>query len=104
MSVMMLVRYRNRYWNQVYFEAVSRIAQACDVQGLTLAEAALRWCKHHSKLDAELGDAIIIGASSVPQLQANLVALEQGPLPPSIVDAFEEAWYATKAVCPPYFR
>jgi aryl-alcohol dehydrogenase-like predicted oxidoreductase len=37
----------------------------------------LRWLKHHSMLKQELGDAVIVGASSVKHLEDNLLDLEK---------------------------
>ncbi|KAG0017470.1 hypothetical protein BGZ82_000750 [Podila clonocystis] len=48
--------------------------------------------RHHSGLTKE--DAILVGASSLKQLEKNLHDLEMGPLPPVLVDAFEDAWKA----------
>ena len=38
------------------------------------------------------GDAIIIGASNLKQLQQNLATFNKGPLSEEIVAAFDEAW------------
>jgi hypothetical protein len=83
-------------------------------EGLTLPEIALRWMTHHSELKKELSDAIVstllpalrtssanrilllrvsqlIGASSTKHIGQNLLDLEKGPLPPSIVEAYVPA-------------
>lgn len=75
-----LQNYRNRYWNDHYFRALSHIQSSADKHGLTLAEVALRWISHHSLLKREYGDAVIIGASSLKHIEENLVDLEKGPL------------------------
>lgn len=49
--------------------------------------AALRWTAYHSVLDASLGDAIIIGASTLEQLKENLDIIEAGPLPEELAQA-----------------
>jgi len=48
---------------------------------LTAISVALRWLIHHSKLNAERNDGIIIGASSLEHLRYNLTAVTEGPLP-----------------------
>lgn len=48
--------------------------------------AALRWTVYHGQLKSEFGDAVIIGASSVAQLNSNLDMIEQGPLPDEVAD------------------
>ena len=58
--------------------------------------------KHHAGLEAK--DGIILGASNVHHLRENLEDLTKGPLPQSMLDAFEEAWEKVKATSPAYFR
>ena len=72
--------YRRRYWNDPYFKALEILRPICEKHNLTLAEVALRWMSHHSQLKRELGDAVIIGASSAKHLEQNLIDLEKGPL------------------------
>ncbi|KAJ3055372.1 hypothetical protein HK097_010717 [Rhizophlyctis rosea] len=96
--------YRKRYWNDVYFDAVEKIKAATQAEGLTVVEAAHRWLIHHSKLDFSKGHAIIIGASSRDHAQQNLDDCEKGPLPDSILTAFDDAWLKTKSIAVPYFR
>lgn len=88
--------YRRRYWNDQYFKAIGVIKDAAEKEGLTMSESALRWLNHHSILKKEHGDAIIIGASSVAHIQQNLIDLEKGPLPESVVQAIDEAWAIVK--------
>ncbi|KAH8124090.1 hypothetical protein ACSS6W_004191 [Trichoderma asperelloides] len=55
--------------------------------GISGHAAALRWTAYHSVLDTKYDDAIIIGSSTVDQLNSNLDFIEQGPLPEDIVEA-----------------
>lgn len=96
--------YRQRYWNDAYFDALDVVRPVARKHGIPTAEAALRWVSHHSVLSKDKGDAVIIGASSAAQLEENLVSLEKGPLPDEVVQAFDDAWLVVKAVCKPYFR
>lgn len=57
--------------------------------GINGHAAALRWTIYHSTLKADLGDSVIIGASSTTQLSSSLDMVEQGPLPQEVVDAME---------------
>jgi len=88
--------YRARYWNDQYFKALDIVKAAAEKEGLTMAESALRWLNHHSILKKEYGDAVIIGASSVNHIEQNLVDLEKGPLPESVVTAIDAAWDVVK--------
>ncbi|KAK5994367.1 Aldo-keto reductase [Cladobotryum mycophilum] len=96
--------YRSRYWNQTYFDALDIVRPAAAKLGISTAEAALRWSMHHSFMNKDHGDAVIIGASSAAQLRENLTNLDKGPLPDEMLQAFDEGWQIVKAVCRPYFR
>ncbi|KAJ6789064.1 hypothetical protein PWT90_00366 [Aphanocladium album] len=90
-------RYRERYFKDGVFRALQIAEQAVDKAGLTLIETALRWMVHHSGLNIIGGnDGIIIGVSSVEQLENNLDNIEKGPLPAEVVKALDEAWEASK--------
>lgn len=96
--------HRNRYWNDAYFDALELIQAAGQKHGLSIGEIALRWLKHHSALKENLGDAIIIGASSVKHLEDNLTDLEKESLPEDVLNAVEQAWPLTKSVAPVYWH
>ena len=55
-------------------------------------------------IQGDLGDGIIIGMSSMDQLQQNLSASEEGPLDERVVEAFKKAWDLVAHECPNYFR
>lgn len=95
--------YQKRYWKRSYFDAVKIIKFACDKEGLSIIDATYRWLANHSMLNAERGDAIIIGASKVNHLVQNMEAVKAGPLPKSVVEAFEQAWQISKVDSPEYF-
>jgi aflatoxin B1 aldehyde reductase len=54
--------------------------------------AALRWTAYHSVLEPDLGDAIVIAASSVTQLHSNLEYIKQGPLPSEVAEAMDKIY------------
>lgn len=95
--------YRRKYWNDAHFDALDKVRPLAKSLGLTTAQAALRWANHHSGLTPESGDAIITSASTVEQLEENLAALEMGPLPDELVQAFDEGYRLVKADVSPYF-
>jgi aflatoxin B1 aldehyde reductase len=99
--------YRDRYFKDATFQALQIAEQAAQKHDLTLVEIALRWCIHHSALKTRIkggNDGVIIGVSSLKQLEGNLAYLEKGPLPDDVVQALDEAWMVSKATAPPYFR
>jgi aflatoxin B1 aldehyde reductase len=73
------------------FDAVEAITQASESVGISTMEATIRWTQHHSVVDADLGDAILIGVSRLEQLEPIMTASKGGPLPQQVVDAFEVA-------------
>lgn len=99
--------YRNRYFKDATFDALKIAEEAAQKHDLTLVEIALRWCVHHSELKTRVkggNDGVIIGVSSLKQLEGNLADLEKGPLPDEVVKALDEAWMICKPTAPTYFR
>ena len=96
--------YQNRYWKNVYFKTLKSIKKVCDLYGISPSEAALRWLIHHSQMQAVRQDGIIIGASKIEHLKANLKACKAGKLPEEIILAFNKAWDITRCDSPKYFR
>ncbi|PQE07880.1 hypothetical protein CJF32_00003032 [Rutstroemia sp. NJR-2017a WRK4] len=96
--------YRKRYFNDTMFDALDIIREAAGKHGLRESECALRWMTHHSLLEEDRGDKIIIGASSEKHLRENLEDLEKGPLPEDVVQALDKAWETTKGVVSNYFH
>ncbi|KAI1376957.1 NADP-dependent oxidoreductase domain-containing protein [Hypoxylon crocopeplum] len=82
----------DRYFDPLYFDALDILRPVAKKHGLTEVECALRWLSHHSMLKKENGDGIVIGASSLAQLEQNLKALEGGPLPLEVVQALDAGW------------
>ena len=79
----------------IVFAAITPEAAA---DGVPMAAAAVRWLANHSALDGARGDAVILGATKVEHLRANLEAATGkgacGPLSAGVVAAFGEAWEA----------
>ena len=75
---------------------------AAQKEGLTGHAVALRWILHHSILDSKLGEAIIIGASSLGQLEENLEICKAGPLPAHFVQMMNEMGDRIRESAPPY--
>jgi aflatoxin B1 aldehyde reductase len=100
--------YRDRYFKSPTMEALKVIEPVVKEHNLTLIETALRWCVHHSKLNMEKekggNDGIIIGVSSLKQLEGNIKDLEKGPLPKEVVEALDKAWEGIGGSCPNYWR
>jgi len=89
------------YVKESNFKAIKLLQDAADKAGLTLVEVALRWLQHHSALLPT--DGVILGASQVQHLEANISASEEGPLPDSILLVIEEAKDIVAATAPKYW-
>jgi len=61
---------------------LAAIHRSCEGDGLDAISVALRWLIHHSQLNAERNDGIIIGASSLEHLRHNLSAVTKVRCPP----------------------
>jgi len=96
--------YRARYWNDEFFGAIEILKPVAEAHSLTLTEIAIRWINHHSLLKREHDDKIIIGASSVAQIEENMKNFEKGPLPEEVVKAVDASWAHVKATQPKYFH
>ncbi|KAG5654854.1 hypothetical protein KAF25_010978 [Fusarium avenaceum] len=97
--------YRDRYFRDDNFEALKVIQPVADRLGLTLLEIAFRWLVHHSKLKVKDGnDGVIVGVSSLSQLESNLNNLDKGPLPDEVVEVLDKAWEITKHSSITYWR
>lgn len=102
--------YRARYFKDSTFEALRLIEPVVEKHGLTMVETALRWCLHHSALnvrgvEGKRGDdGLIIGASSLEQLESNLGDCEKGPLPADVVDVLDRAWRVCQPDTPNYWH
>lgn len=90
--------YRGRYFRESTFKSLELIEKATEKANLTMIETALRWAVHHSALKIKDGnDGLIIGVSSIEQLEDNLNNIEKGPLPEEVVKALDDAWLVSKA-------
>ena len=96
--------YRGRYWKDNYFAAMEDLHRTCTELDIAPTAAALRWLVHHSSLTADAGDGIVLGASRVSQLQENMIACTQGPLPDPLLQVLDRGWDATRPDCMKYFR
>ncbi|TIB27988.1 hypothetical protein E3P84_04169 [Wallemia ichthyophaga] len=96
--------YRMRFFNDNVFGALDEIDALGKKYNLTTVQIALGWIAHHSQLKAEHGDAVIIGASKIEQLEENLIALDGPPLPQEIVEAADVLWQGIKPTAGQYWH
>ena len=99
--------YIPRFYTTDNFKAVQKIHQACIQEGISIIEATFRWLLLHSSLHstAQGQHGVLLGASSVDQLDENLQACATvQPLSLHVLQAMEEAWEWTRPQAFPYWR
>ncbi|KAF9888491.1 hypothetical protein FE257_008598 [Aspergillus nanangensis] len=98
--------YRQRYFKDATFDALRIIEPVVAKHGLTLPETAFRWVHHHSGLNMKENgrDGIIMGVSSLKQLESNLRDIQKGPLPQEVVDTLDKAWLIAKPTVTNYWH
>ena len=82
--------------------AISHVQSEAEKHGLTGHEVALRWVRFHSALKAEMGDGMVVGASSPAQLESTMKSLAEGPLPDAVVEAVNGVWESARDTAPNY--
>ncbi len=91
--------YLDRYWHGDYFQAVEATAQIAREAGRSLVELAFQWL-----LSRPVVDSIILGASKMEQLEANLKACEGTPLDKATLERCDGVWNRLRGVTPKYNR
>ncbi|KAH7921274.1 Aldo/keto reductase [Leucogyrophana mollusca] len=81
---------------------VRELKDVLDKHDIRITEAAQRWLQHHSQLRPECGDMVVIGASNIKQVEANLKESTGGPLPEDALGLLEKAWSQAKGLAPHY--
>jgi len=99
-DTMMGQGYAAIYHKDALFDAARKVHDAAEKAGISGHAAALRWVLHHSALKGELGDAMLISASSLNQLEENIEICKAGPLPAELVKIVEDVWGPAKESAP----
>ena len=87
--------YRGRFWHDANFAAVDQLAAVASDAGLTMVELALRWLASQDHVDC-----VIVGASRMAHLEANLAAIDGG-LDDATLEACDDVWQTLRG---PHFR
>ena len=91
--------YQDRYWHDQNFKAVERLHLAAETADRSLISLSLNWLFHHT-----MTDCVILGASKMEQLEQNLSALDEGPLPTDSLKVIDEVWFELRGSTPLYNR
>ncbi len=92
--------YRDMYMKPSYLEALEKWEAIASEEGIPRAELAYRWVTYNSPLKKEQGDAIIVGASTVEQLEQTLKGIENGPLSKKAIEGIDKIWEEIKHEAP----
>jgi len=91
--------YLDRYWHDDYFAAVEELAGIAREAGKSLVELAFQWLLNQTQVDS-----IILGASSLEQLEENLKACQGGPLDEPLLARCDAVWKRLRGITPKYNR
>lgn len=91
--------YQDRYWNRQNFDAVTRLSSAAQAEGRSIVNLSLSWLLRHSPTGC-----VIIGASSMSQLNENLEAAEAGSCSSETLAVCEDIWNSLPGIAPCYHR
>jgi aryl-alcohol dehydrogenase-like predicted oxidoreductase len=84
--------YTTMYGKESLYKALDEWGAIAQDAGISKAALSYRWIAFHSALKKENGDAIIVGASKVAQLEESLTAIEAGPLDKAVADRANAIW------------
>lgn len=90
------VAYKEAYLKPALLSSAARVSSAAQAAHLDGHAVALRWTIYHSILDGAHGDAVVLGASSLDQLERNLGAIEDGPLEEEMVELVQGVWESVR--------
>jgi aryl-alcohol dehydrogenase-like predicted oxidoreductase len=91
--------YRERYWNQDTFEAITELQQVAADAGMTLIELSFRWL-----LARPLTTLLLLGASRLSQLEQNLAAVTGEVPDQATMRRCDEVWEGLRGAAPRYNR
>jgi aryl-alcohol dehydrogenase-like predicted oxidoreductase len=91
--------YLDRYWHPQYFQAVEEVAEISRESGRSMISLSLNWLLHHTRTAS-----VILGASKMEHLEANVAAAGEGPLAPEVIEKLNGVWGRLRGVTPKYNR
>ncbi|KAL0486327.1 aflatoxin B1 aldehyde reductase [Acrasis kona] len=92
--------YRRMYINETFLNALEIFQKLCQEENIKPSQAAFSWLRHHSIL--EEGDAIILGGSTIEQIDENLSNSTGHTLSEKIYKGLEEMWKCVADKAPNY--
>jgi aflatoxin B1 aldehyde reductase len=91
---------RKQYSKPGLERLLEQIHSIAEKEGVTGHDIAIRWLLHHSMLDGEKGDGIVIGARTAEQLEGTLGICAQGPLSEEVRALVDGCWEEVREEAP----
>jgi aflatoxin B1 aldehyde reductase len=92
--------YKDMYAKPAYLEALAEWEAIAQDVGCSKADLAYRWVTYNSPLKPEYGDGIIVGASTLKQLEQTMEGLKAGPLSAEAVKRIDHVWKTVEHEAP----
>lgn len=92
--------YPSLYGKESLYKALDEWGVIAKDAGISKAALAYRWIAYHSALEGAKGDAVIVGASRVEQLEETLSAVEAGPLDANVAERASALWKTVEHEAP----
>lgn len=91
---------QDMYGKPVYLDFLEEYAKLAKESEISQAGMAYRWVVWNSALKADLGDCVILGATSAKQLKNTAQEIEKGPLEDWVVERLEKMWKSVQKDAP----
>lgn len=92
--------YQAMYNQPAMMAALVEFGKIAQDAGMSRVELAYRWIAFNSSLKPGLGDAVVIGPRTIPQLHEVLSALRKGPLDEQIASKVNALWNGVEQESP----
>jgi len=92
--------YKQLYNKPTLREVLAEWNEIADKEQVTKAELAYRWVGYNSALEADKGDAVIFGASSLKQIEQTAATLKKGGLSDEAVKRIDAIWKKVEKEAP----
>lgn len=84
--------YHKLYVKAAYLAGLEQWEKIANEEGISKVEMAYRWVVYNSALKPEYGDGIVIGSSSLQQLEQTLLSCDKGPLSEKATIGIQKIW------------
>jgi 1-deoxyxylulose-5-phosphate synthase len=91
--------YQERYWHPAYFDAQQEAGEIAARAGISTVALAFRWLLAQAAVDC-----VLLGASSLDQLETNLIACGGPVLETEVLKECDAIWEKLRSVTPKYNR